>query len=284
MAKELTAKTLPAEKTKALAKKGEKAEAAESSGPDIGARLGKILRAIVILVLVILLGAAFGVVAYLFVPLGVQALLQPVEENSTRIATLEAELAALEAEQAETAGAQQEFLAEQQDRLDEMVTTLGDQNAELASQADMLDEFEALLDDFDATLNNQEETLTDFDARVDTLEEELPGSAEFAALNRNVVLLTAWQEVLKARLRLVQNNPGAALDELALAQSTLQALYEQSGEEQQAELDPILERLELVVANITANPFAATEDLEIVWHDLDRLINAGLSERQTPAP
>jgi hypothetical protein len=273
MAKELAAKTIPAKKTEALAKKDERAEEAEVSGPKLGAWLGRLARAVILLVLVILLGAAIGLAVYVLVPLGIQAFLQPVEENSARIAELEAELA----EQAVVVQAQEELLTEHEERLGEVVVTLDGQDAALADQAEALEAFEVALGNFDATLGDQEEMLTGFDERVGMLEEDLPGSADIAALNRNVALLTAWQEVLKARLRLVQNNPGLALDELALAQSTLQALYASSSEEQQAELDPILERLDWVVENITENPFAATEDLEVAWHDLDRLITASLS-------
>jgi hypothetical protein len=168
------------------------------------------------------------------------------------------------------------LLAEQQDILDEMAVTLGDQDGRLADQDTSLEEFETALGAFETGLEEQGALVAGFEERVTALEDDLPGSGDVATLNRNIALLTAWQEILKARLRLVQNNPGSALDELALAQSTLQAVYAASDETQQAELDPILMRLDLVIENLTENPFAATEDLEIAWHDLDRLITGSL--------
>lgn len=272
MARELAAKAVPAEKAEPQAKEDEMAQVNKKSGPDVGAWLGRALRAIILLILVVLLGAAIGLAVFLFVPLGVRAFLQPVEENTARIAELEAELE----EQAELIEAQQELLAEQQDSLDEMAAALGDQDGRLADQDGALEEFETALGAFETGLEEQGALVAGFEERVTALEDDLPGTGDVATLNRNIALLTAWQEILKARLRLVQNNPGSALDELALAQSTLQAVYAASDEAQQAELDPILMRLDLVIENLTENPFAATEDLEIAWHDLDQLITGSL--------
>jgi uncharacterized protein YhaN len=245
---------------------------------------GRLLLRILGWLVALILGVMCGVLGYITLPLLYEQAIAPVQANTAdiagieeRLAEIDAQLTELEAAQTSSAVAQDEalvdFQQQQVDRAAEMEGRLADAEARLndaeRTQADLAGQ----LDDLFTGLDIQASALELFEARLATLEEEIPGAAEMQEFNRQLLLMRSWQEILKARVRLVQNNAGAAYDELLIAQASLSLAYDASTPEHQAELAPIMARMDDVLAELEDNPFAATEDLEIVWHDLDRLIN-----------
>lgn len=270
-----------------------------------GGDVGRVLLRILGWLFAMAMGVVLGILAYILVPPIYQQLIAPVQANTADITELqghltelEARLAGLDAQQASIAVEQDEalltFREEQAERSTLVEGRLADAEARLNDSEQAQDDLEEELAALDAALDEQTATMGGLEARLTTLEEEIPGAEELAELNRQLLLLRGWQEVLKARVRLVQNNAGAAYEELLLAQVTLELAYQASQPEDREELEPVLERLADVLVELEINPFAATEDLEIVWHDLDRLINpeVSLSEEfpeeapteATPAP
>ena len=247
----------------------------------------------------LLLGVGCGIAGYLTLPPLYQQVVAPIQANTadiadieTRLAEIDAQLTELESNQTsavvEQSGALVDFQADMVDRAAELEGRLAEAESRLndaeSTEADLMGE----LDDLSTSLDAQTDTLIGMEARLAVLEEEIPGAAEMHEFNRQLLLMRAWQEILKARVRLVQSNAGAAYEELLIAQATLQLAYDASQPEHRPALEPIMARLADVIEEMEDNPFAATEDLEIVWHDLDRLINPdvqlpGITEAPTEA-
>ena len=130
--------------------------------------------------------------------------------------------------------------------------------------------------DLEKGLSSQSEGVAELGARLAELEAEaVAPEEEIARLNVQDLLLKASQEAIKARIRLIQNNPGAAKEELGLVGASLSAAFELGDEEAKAAISELQDRLADVMGDITENPFAATEELEILWRGIDALI--GLS-------
>jgi DNA repair exonuclease SbcCD ATPase subunit len=246
--------------------------------------VGHILLRIFLWLVVLVLGFGCGVAGYILLPPLYEQTIAPIQANTadiaeleTRMAELDVQLAELESQQASSVVEQDEalvdFQAEMVDRSAELEMRLAESEARLNDAEREQGDLEDQLDDLLTGLDIQADALEVLEARLTTLEEEIPGADEMHELNRQLLLMRAWQEILKARVRLVQNNAGAAYEELLIAQASLELAYDVSQAEHQAELEPIMARLADVLVELETNPFAATEDLEIVWHDLDRLIN-----------
>ena len=273
--------------------------AADVPRPTFGQRVGKAIRRVVSWLIAALLGVLLGVLGFIYAP----RLLEPIRANSRAIQRLEtevnllgAQLTELKAEGASQNVELQAALLEAQraaeSRITETEARLAQAEARLRDAEDTVAEQARLIADLEDTLAETNAQLETLSARLAQLEEELPGVAEYAEYNRQLLLTRAWQEVLRARLRLLENNPGLAQDEIARARATLDQVYALSSAEQQAALDPVIERLEAVAGEITDNPFAATGDLEIAWFELGQLIgppgavapSASPTVEATPAP
>jgi chromosome segregation ATPase len=203
-------------------------------------------------------------------------LVAPVQQNTDDINQLGSQLNDLQREQLDSRSAAEARLAEVEARLAASEARLHDAEDVIAEQRDLIQEMEK-------ALKADEEQIAAFQEQLDTLQAELPGKAEYAEYNRQLLLMRAWQEILKARLRLMENNAGLALETLAEASALLDQAYRASSPEQQAVLDPIVQRLNAAIYNITANPFAATGDLEIAWHDLGLVLNPEVETTATDA-
>ena len=275
MADTSTEDTSPSEPTEDLSAAKAEIEKGKSKSPRSSRMqfewLRGLLRTMLQIILVALIGAAVGVTAYLLVPRGIQRVVEPVDKNTERIEAMEAELARMEGGQLDTAESQQQLLAEQQQRIDSVEDMFLQQDNVIDQQASDISELRDMLNGLEGQLGGQADALDD-------LESNLPGIDELAALNYNLLLMTGWQELTGARLHLAEGNIGQAGFDASNALETLRIAYEQSSDEQQSELDPIIDRLESVVDNLESDTLSATEDLEVVWSDLDRLIAGSLGQ------
>jgi uncharacterized protein HemX len=240
-------------------------EETSSAGRQVGRAVTRPLGWLIAMAFGLLIGVAgFGLLQAAYLTLA-----RPIEAANAEIAALQARVAELETEQQTLQEAQTEMAHEYE-------TALDDLRREQSGRADELEsglrEQASMLDELETTLGRQREALSGLEGRVN----ELPGQDELRALDRRLTLIRAWQEVLKARLQLAQNDPRGALEDLTLAETTLRAVYGLSTPDEQAALDPILNRLTLVLDEIYSNPYAAVQDVEIIWYDLDALINPAI--------
>jgi uncharacterized coiled-coil protein SlyX len=246
--------------------------------------VGRAIRRFLSWVLVILLGVAIGIALFLFAPRLFERWLRPVQANTAAISALEARVSGLESAQSQASldqlGVQSAVtarLTEAEGRLAQAEARLNEAESTLAEQTTQLAELQSALDGYVAQLDV-------LAAQLATLEAEIPGAAEYTEYNRQLLLMRAWQQLMQVRLRMLENNAGLAQENLSQALETLGQAYTLSSPEQQAALDPILDRLDVVMRNLTQNPFAAAGDLEVAWHDLGRLIAPPPVPGGTPAP
>lgn len=249
-----------------------------------GGWLGRLLLGLLRTILVIALGLVSGLAIYLLGSRAIDRFAGTARENEERIAELEEQIEALEETQDDFVREQENLLEDQQDMLDEhddmlddITTTFEEQDAQYNDQAATVEDILVLLDDLERASEVQAETLDALTEEMQAMDEGIASTEHLIALNYDIALITAWQEVLKARIRLIENNPGAALDEIQLARDTLQNLRDIAPDELERELDPLIERLDDIAADIeSGNAFSVTEDLEVVWHDIAALMNANV--------
>ncbi len=264
--------------------------AADVARPTFGQRLGRAVRRVFGWLIAAVFGLALGLLIFALTPGVVDRVLAPIRANSADIDRLDSEVDVLGAEVTgiktdqtsdrtdqeaalnDVQAAAERRVAEAETRVAEAEARLADAETRLRDAEDQIADQEALIGEMQSTLDAYAEQLAALEEQVTTLEEEVPGAAEYAAYNRLLILMRAWQELLTARIRLMENNPGLALDVLGEARALLDQAYALSSPEEQAQLDPIIARLDQVITNITASPFAAAGDLEIAWHDLGLLI------------
>lgn len=255
-------------------------------------RLGKALRRVLGWIVAAIFGIVLGVLIFLIAPAVSRDVLTPIRSSQADITRLDAEvdllgtqLTELNVEQSTDRQSQDAALSEVQAaaerRVAEAETRMAEAESRLAEAEARLREAEDALAEQAEQITALQESLDAASAQLAALEQELPGVEEYAAFNRQLLLMRVWQELLNARLQLLENNPGEALDILSEADLLLEEAYLTSTPEQQAALSPVLERLARVLENITENPFAATGDLEIALHDLGLLIIP--PEESTPA-
>lgn len=106
----------------------------------------------------------------------------------------------------------------------------------------------------------------------ETLDDPLAATEDVAELRQVLLLFRVWELVARARLRLVEENPGLALADVQAAQTVLSAVMETSPEEVAASLEPVQQRLDLAGASLPDDPDTAARDLETGWEALDRLL------------
>ena len=227
----------------------------------------------------------------------IASLEEEVVAKATRIAELEKELSS----QSERAADDEERITVLEDelgakaaRIAELEKNLSSQSERVAGYAERLtglkDELDAratqiaglevsLIDgdqriaDLEKGLSSQNEGVAELAARLAELEAEaVAPEEEIAWLKVQSLLLKASQEAIKARIRLIQNNPGAAKEELELVEASLMAAFELGDDEARAAISNLQDRLADVMRDITENPFAASEGLEILWRGIDALI------------
>jgi hypothetical protein len=106
-----------------------------------------------------------------------------------------------------------------------------------------------------------------------SLEDPLAATEDVAELRQILVLFRVWELVARARLRLVEGNPGLALADVQAAQGALTAVIDASSEEMAAVLTPVQQRLDLAAAGLPDDPITAARDLETAWEALDGLLS-----------
>ena len=183
-------------------------------------------------------------------------------DGDQRMADLESELSS----QSERVAGYAERLTGLKDELDARAT-------QIAGLEESLVDRDQRIADLEKGLSSQNEGMAELGARLAELKAEaVAPEEEIARLNVQALLLKASQEAIKASIRLVQNNPGAAKEELGLVEASLRAAFELRDEEARAAISELQDRLADVMRDIDENPFAATEELEILWRSMDALI------------
>jgi len=244
----------------------------------IGHLLGVLLRVLFVFVVAILLAAG----VYFGAPWVYRQVIHPVQSSMTQLALLQRQVDETNAQWAESFGAQQQRIA--------------DLESQLASQGERIASLEASLGRVDEALTGQQATLDELSSavtaissdyasleEVETLQDEFATlqkdvtlseqvAAQVDTLERRILLVQTWQEVLKTRLYLTEGNVGDAETMLALAMTRLSQAAALSPESEQETITTIQTHLTRAASRLREQPIIAAQDLESAWYELDALI------------
>lgn len=97
---------------------------------------------------------------------------------------------------------------------------------------------------------------------------------------QTLMLFRAWELIARARLRLLENNPGLAQADVEAADEMLQLLILVLPAEADT-FQTVQTRLALAAENLHANPNLAGADLENAWDELDQILTQRLQPMLT---
>ncbi len=288
------------------------------SGSPFWRGVGKVVKVILQLLVVLIFGIAVGAGLYYGVPWIYRTLVRPVQENRVRIVALEESLKQEQTriqeeagtlreritdleialtELRETAGVQGQRLneldtqaAEIQAQLDGLVARMDDQETAMASLEDDLDEemtslaneldeeITALETDLESTLETRVETAL---VAVDERYEKIQIQAN--TLEGRLALVQAAQDLLKVRLLLLEENPRAARETVTLAIDHLTRARALMPAQTPAitDLEARLENLDELIAQ---DSFRVGPELEALWAEVMDMVLPSASELPTPVP
>jgi chromosome segregation ATPase len=103
---------------------------------------------------------------------------------------------------------------------------------------------------------------------------------ELVRLRRSVALFYIWELIARARLRLIENNPGLAATDIEQASKALVDLAALVTESEVEALRPVQSRLALAGDSLPADPTAAARDLDAAWEEVGALL-ARLQQSET---
>jgi TolA-binding protein len=226
-------------------------------------------------------------------PILYRDLVQPVRENSTRLAALEESLAA-------DRSVMLERLDNLQMRLNQLEVARASSDGERAAlQSDLdalrqdMSAFEqslARLDAMDGQIASLSDWLSYSSTQVMGMRDSLQDPAgELGGLRREVARLKALNLLTRAQVHLAQNNFGLARDDSAMARAVLAELRASTPAAELAQVDAWIARLDLALANLPAYPVLAAGDLEQAYQMIASAVQSGaqaaaLAGTETPTP
>jgi TolA-binding protein len=143
------------------------------------------------------------------------------------------------------------------------------------------------LSDLEAEQTRHAETLTDFDQRLSEIEAEISARTQSLEaleqmqatlqsqsdetnieLDRQINLLKGMELLSRARLFMYQSNFGLARQDVQSARDLLATVRADAPDSLADDLNAVILRLELTLANLPDFPVAASDDLDIAWQIL----------------
>jgi septal ring factor EnvC (AmiA/AmiB activator) len=250
----------------------------------IGHLLKVLLRVLFVLVLAILLSAG----VYFGAPWVYRQVIQPIQSSVAQLGLLQRQVDENNAQWAESFGAQQQRIADLESQLAGQGERVASLEADLGRMEEALATQQAAMDGLSAAvsgISSDYASLGDVEALDEEfvmLQEEVVLAEQIGAqidtLERRIVLVQTWQEVLKTHIYLTEGNVGDAETTLALAMVHLsQASALGPGTEPESEREAIAttqEHLTRAASRLREQPIIAAQDLESAWYELGGLITA----------
>lgn len=283
----------------------------------------KVLKVIVRLTIVLLFGALIGVGLYYGVPWIYRNVVQPVQNNTADIQSLQSELdrvqtllqdqasdqenraVALEGEMGTlqaTVETQAQALGTAQARLSTLEPGLGSVSQTLSDQEGAINELAEEQTAILERINDQEQVLIDQETALDTLEAELSDQLtdltdqltdlniahqEVISATEPLVQRLAWlqiaQDLLRVRLLLLEDNPGGAVDTIDIALEHLNAAVALEPDIAPTAVD-LRERIVTLSTLIEDRSFRVTPTLEALWVDVISRVLPEAPAFSTPTP
>lgn len=253
------------------------------TGSPFWRAVGNFFKFLVRLFAVIVIGALVGAGLYYGGPWAYRSLVQPVQNNTAQLASLEQELAQNQArvgEELQTFQARIVDLETERAQLQEDMTV---QAQELQTQAEALQAADALIQDLEQQVTQVEQDLISQQEAVAALgkafEVEMDAAAwrgedtrlQLGGLEGRLSLIQTAQDLLKVRLLLLEENPRVAQDTVLLAVEHLKRAAVVSPELADT-LAPLQERMAALEDLIKEDSFRVGPELESLWADVMDLV------------
>lgn len=272
-------------------------------GPSFGDRLWLVfkffLRALFSLLVILIIIGGVSLAIYYGIPAFHGYFVQPVQNNTTRLDTMEALIdqeKELLDEQLNDYSARLIALEVLVDEYEETIATLQEEQESvvglfeenlLVVEEDInvslarLEEIEAGLDYLNSSFDELSLEVDDRGEQIEALGVEKQTKEEpLIALYRELQTLKAMELLTRSRLYLSQSDLGLAERDILMARDLLAELRSQVYDFQVETLTDILGRLDLAIENLPDAPDLAADDLEVAWQLLARGLPA--EPAQTP--
>ena len=237
----------------------------EPTGPSFGERVGRFFRFLLRVVSLLILLSLLSVALYLVLPWLYQRFIQPVEQNSIQVRELQS---------------QQEQIKQE---LADLQTKLGTIETVQNGHDESLKEQDQRISGIETEISARTQSLAALEKMQSELQDQ--NKANSAELERQIDLLKSMELLSRARLSLYQSNFGLAKSDIQIARDLLATIQPTSRGSLAAELEAVIQRLDLTLSNLPDFPVAASDDLDIAWQILlSGLPQATPTLSATPSP
>jgi DNA repair exonuclease SbcCD ATPase subunit len=252
-----------------------------SSESPVLRAIGGFLRFLIRFIFVLIVGALVGAGLYYGVPWVYRSLVQPVQQNTVRVAALEQRMAQEQARLQDENLALQERIA----ALEAEMTALGEQSAvqtqDVNGNAEQIQQLESRITEVEGDLKAQQDVVagvrSQLDRGISDLSEQTAQVAtQTEELEGRLALLQTAQDVLRVHLLLLEDNPRSARDTLTLATAHLEQAATLMPE-QAATLRGLQARMAELEALIEDRSFRTGPELESLWADVMDLVLPSVS-------
>ncbi|HEB65856.1 MAG TPA: hypothetical protein ENJ02_09985 [Chloroflexi bacterium] len=270
------------------------------SAPSFGQRLGRAFLALIRAIVLLLIIVAIGALLVWSLPRLYTRFILPVQEHSAQIQDLQDQQDQLAAQLIEQNADLLERIQSLEEQRDSDKQTIDELNARIRSLKDNLDSLtqqqeasQADLKNLQTQLDGLSQTLNALEAQYAALQESINANQEeltllgdyltsqeapLAVMYREVQLVKAMELLTRGRLSLELGDAGQARGEVEDARALLLDLRAFTFGEQTEALDAIIERLDLTLEDFDKAPSLVPNDLENVW----QLLLAGLPGNTLP--
>lgn len=249
---------------------------AESSGSPAGRAIRGFFRFLVRFLFVLVVGVLIGAGLYVGVPRAYRSLVQPVQQNTARLAALEQRL-----------GQELTRLQEQNRAFEKRIatvegemTTLKEESAvqaqQIAGALEQIQQLESRVTQAEGDLETQQKAVeaarSELNREITDLSEQTDQvTGQTQALEGRLALLQTAQGLLKVRVLLLEGNTQDARDTLTLATAHVERATALMPEQAQT-LTALRERMVGLDQLIASNSFRVGPELESLWASLMDLV------------
>ena len=218
------------------------------TGPTFGQRVGRFFAALLRLVIFLIVLAALAAGLYFALPLVYQNYILPVQENTAQLTQLKTRLAQNEI-----------TIAGLQTKLDAAQTAQ-------AQQAQSISDLDGKVQKIEEQIAARTQSLAALEQAQSALQAQ--NDATDAEVERQINLMKSMELLSRARLFMYQSNYGLARIDVQTARDLLAKVQPTAPADFADDLDEVIHRLDLTLANLPAFPVAASDDLDIAWQIL----------------
>jgi len=218
------------------------------TGPTFGQRVGRFFAALLRLVIFLIVLAALAAGLYFALPLVYQNYILPVQENTAQLTQLKTRLAQNEI-----------TIAGLQTKLDAAQTAQ-------AQQAQSISDLDGKVQKIEEQIAARTQSLAALEQAQSALQAQ--NDATDAEVERQINLMKSMELLSRARLFMYQSNYGLARIDVQTARDLLAKVQPTAPADFADDLDEVIHRLDLTLANLPTFPVAASDDLDIAWQIL----------------